>query len=117
MRIAKGRWCDMGKTIQGYWDCPYCGTVGISGAERICPGCGRPRGTDVTFYMKDKTEYIDRKEGGPDWLCSFCETLNSGQETVCKSCGATREDSGCRGFRTRYGQERDRRAVAILGDL
>ena len=83
----------MGKTIQGYWDCPYCGTVGISGTERICPGCGRPRGTEVTFYMKDKTEYIDKKEGGPDWLCSFCETLNSGQDTVCKSCGATREES------------------------
>lgn len=83
----------MGKTIQGYWDCPYCGTVGISGAERVCPGCGRPRGTDVTFYMKDKQEYIDKKEGGPDWLCSFCETLNSGTDTICKSCGASREDS------------------------
>ena len=87
----------MAKTIMGYWDCPQCDTKGIEGLQRVCPNCGRPRGDETKFYMKDKKEYIDTSKvkvsDGPDWLCSYCDCLNSSSDTVCKSCGASREDS------------------------
>ncbi len=87
----------MGRKIVAYWDCSSCGTKGITGESRTCPNCGKPRGDDVTFYMKEDTLEVVEDESkvssGPDWLCSFCNTLNSSDDVVCKSCGASREDS------------------------
>lgn len=87
----------MGKIVRGYWDCQYCGHTGIGGDQRSCTGCGHPRDESVTFYMKE-VEYLSDEEAAKvsknaDWYCSYCDTLNSDNDMVCKSCGASREDS------------------------
>ncbi len=100
----------MGKLVMGYWDCPYCDSKGIRGDVAVCPSCGRARG-DVKFYMKGHTEdqareaderggieYVDEEKArfvnrGPDWYCSFCNSLNSDGAAFCTSCGASRESS------------------------
>ncbi len=87
----------MGKIIKGYWDCSSCGTTGISGDKRNCPGCGKPRGDDVKFYMKDKT-YLSDEEAAKvsreaDWYCSYCGALNPADMEKCKGCGASKADS------------------------
>lgn len=83
----------------GYWDCKYCDTKKILGTERICPNCGRPRGKETKFYL-DKSnlveltsEQAETKNKGADWLCPFCDTLNSTLDNVCKSCGSPRTES------------------------
>ena len=88
----------MNKLVKGYWDCAYCGTKGIDGDLRDCPGCGKPRGEDVKFYMKDSVEYLSEEEAAhasreADWYCSFCDSLNPADAEECKSCGASRADS------------------------
>ena len=88
----------MGKIIKGYWDCKYCRTEGISGGFRECPNCGKPRDRKTRFYMKANTDYVDEKTAqtisrNPDWICSFCNSLNSDLEKKCYSCGASKEDS------------------------
>lgn len=100
----------MGRLLMAYWDCEYCGTKGIEGSKRECSNCGRPRG-NVKFYMKHLQEgreykasevagqeYVSSEQAakvskGPDWYCSYCDSLNNSEATVCKGCGATREDS------------------------
>ena len=87
------------KIIEGYWDCSFCGSTGISGLKRECPGCGKPRGENVKFYLKDEKNYLDEEQSkkvgaGPDWYCEYCGSLNSSSLTVCSSCGAEREDDG-----------------------
>ena len=42
--------------------------------------------------VEDKT-LADKFKAGADWLCSFCETLNSVTDNNCLSCGATQESS------------------------
>ena len=86
----------MGRTIEGFWDCPWCGKKHIRGLVRECPSCGAARGEDVTFYMDDPHNYIDeetvKKVGtNPDWLCMYCGGLNNDKLTICKSCGASRD--------------------------
>lgn len=87
----------MSKIIMGYWDCQYCGAKGNRGDARECPACGHPRDESVKFYMKDTTYVSDEKAAtinkNPDWYCSYCNTLNSDDDSVCKSCGANRADS------------------------
>ncbi|MBR1686773.1 MAG: hypothetical protein IJ708_16755, partial [Clostridia bacterium] len=78
----------MGNMVMAYWDCPYCGSIGIRGDTPTCPNCGRGRG-NVKFYMKDHQEgdtreenerndieYVDDEKAkqinrNPDWYCSF----------------------------------------------
>ncbi|MCB1179063.1 MAG: hypothetical protein KDK36_15870 [Leptospiraceae bacterium] len=85
--------------IYEYWDCPKCENKAIRGDEYKCPNCGFPRDNSITFYRKTEEEKIqDEKkiedfEKGPDWICSFCESLNHQVDSVCKGCGATKEDS------------------------
>lgn len=43
-------------TVEGYWDCQYCGSVGIPGRHKACPNCGHGRDTSVTFYTKEIDE-------------------------------------------------------------
>ena len=87
-----------GKLVMGYWDCSYCSTVKIEGTKRECPNCGRPRGENVKFYMDKEKKYLTEEESknkgkGEDWFCEYCDTLNSVTDTVCKSCGAPREEN------------------------
>lgn len=88
------------KLVMGYWDCATCSTKHINGTIRDCPSCGQPRGDDVNFYMDtDHKEYvtdesiIDRFDDGPDWLCPACGALNNYNDTSCKGCGTTKNES------------------------
>lgn len=90
----------MSKTIvMGYWDCSYCDAVGIEGTKRDCPGCNRPRGEGVKFYMdRSNVQYLTSEEAeskgnGPDWLCSYCNSLNSALANECSSCGASKQEA------------------------
>ena len=95
--LQKGRHTVGNKIIRGYWDCSSCDTKGIRGDVRNCPGCGKPRGDDVKFYMKDK-EYLSDEEAAKvsheaDWFCEYCGALNSANDTKCKGCGAEKAAS------------------------
>ncbi len=43
-------------TVEGYWDCQYCGTEGIRGRSKFCPNCGHGRDESVRFYTKEISE-------------------------------------------------------------
>lgn len=86
----------MGKIIEGYWDCPQCGSKKIRGRYRYCNSCGRPRGKGIKFYMLETDEYVEddsKISREPDWYCSFCQSLNPAIKTVCESCGSSQEES------------------------
>jgi len=84
------------RIVMGYWDCEFCGKKHVLGTLRECPGCGRPRG-NVKFYMDSNNkvyltpEQSKDKGNGEDWYCDFCNTLNSNEDYLCKSCGASRQ--------------------------
>lgn len=40
-------------TVEGYWDCQYCGNTGIRGRYKSCPNCGHSRDASVRFYTKE----------------------------------------------------------------
>jgi hypothetical protein len=82
-----------------YWDCP-CGIKAIRGDITICSGCGRPRDADVSFYRKEgqpelvsDEAKLERFKAGPDWVCSFCQELNSALKEDCPDCGHKRFES------------------------
>ena len=85
----------MGRLLYGYWDCQYCGRTAIRGDKRECPGCGKPRDEHTKFYMHKKEfvhEAVAKKVNrNPDWICHFCDQLNSDNDTTCVSCGASRD--------------------------
>lgn len=88
----------MGRLVYGYWDCHYCGSKGIRGDKRECPNCGHPRNTSTKFYMGENIEYVPAVKAGtisrnPDWLCDYCNTLNSDKSYECESCGSPRYES------------------------
>ncbi len=63
----------------------------------VCPGCGHPRDADTRFYRKEGNvevvtadKQLERFKAGPDWICSFCQELNSDLERECRSCGHLR---------------------------
>ena len=87
----------MGRLIEGFWDCEYCGHKKIKGSVRECPNCGRHRDDNVKFYI-DGLNYVDEQKAktinrNPDWLCSYCDAFNSDDVQICPTCGASREDS------------------------
>ena len=105
------------RIVMGYWDCPFCETKGIKGTLRACPNCGRPRGENTEFYMKESGHaevvshgaYLSDAEAatkgkGEDWQCSYCGGLNSALDTVCKSCGHERDASDKAYFEMREAQ-------------
>ena len=88
----------MGRIVVQFWDCKHCGTKAIRGSERDCPNCGNARDEDVTFYMDphnpqyvsiEETKNVTKKH---DWICPFCNNLNSDNVTNCTSCGSLRTD-------------------------
>ncbi len=116
------------RVVMGYWDCPSCGSREIRGDVYSCPNCGRARG-EVRFYMKGHTEGQTREETdrsdieylgtehekyvnrGPDWYCSFCNSLNREGAETCTSCGASRSSS-----EANYFQMRERLAQREAGE-
>ena len=80
----------MGKKIEGYWDCPWCGTKANKGRYRNCPNCGRPRGDSTKFYLIEKDKFVSDSvvPKGPDWLCECCDSYNTYSAQFCTSCGA-----------------------------
>ena len=88
----------MGRIIEGVWDCAYCGSTKIRGKLRVCPVCSRQRDDNIKFYLDDPTNYVSDEEAknishNPDWLCSYCDALNSDNEQKCHECGADRSGS------------------------
>lgn len=91
--MTKGR--KTGRIIEGYWSCPYCGNTKILARYRECPGCGKPKGIETNFEIGEKN-YVKNPEEisrNPDWLCSYCNCLNSDNNTSCTGCGASKFDS------------------------
>ena len=86
----------MGKLLEGVWDCKYCDTKKIRGSIRNCPNCGKPRDEDTEFYLAEPGNYVQdpsKVSKNPDWVCSFCGSLNADSAAYCTSCGASRQDS------------------------
>src|SRR5882672_9188685 len=86
----------------GYWDCSGCGQKRISGPERSCPGCGRPRDLGIAFYTDDEAPVIEapeqlaRARAGADWQCPYCGADNPRGTIQCIGCGATGEGAKSR---------------------
>ena len=88
----------MGRLIEGVWDCRYCDSHKIRGSIRVCPVCGRQRDDNIKFYIDNPHDYVDDEKAktinrNPDWICSYCEALNSDDVQTCHICEASREDS------------------------
>ena len=82
-----------------YWDC-QCATKALRGDVMVCPGCGHPRDADTKFYRKEGNvevitddKHLERFKAGPDWICSFCQELNSDLQKQCRGCGHLRYQS------------------------
>lgn len=106
----------MGKLIEGFWDCPYCGQKRIGGLTKTCPNCNTPRGKNIKFYMDDPTNYVTddvakKVSKNPDWLCTYCDSLNSDDLKICRVCGAEKEESKSDYFENRKKQEEHKRKV------
>lgn len=96
----------MARVVEGYWDCPYCKTKKIGGLTRNCPNCAKPRGVDTVFYMEGEKRYLSNEEvkkvgTDPDWLCEYCDTLNSSKVCNCKNCGSPRDSKNKNYFNMR----------------
>ncbi len=87
------------RIVMAYWDCPYCNTKKIKGTDQVCPNCAHQRDKDIKCYMdQGNIEYLSEDEAknkgkGADWICPYCDSLNSIQETACIACGAPKEES------------------------
>lgn len=87
------------RIVMGYWDCPYCQNKKIKGTIQVCPGCGHQRDKDIKCYMdRDNVEYLSEeaaktKGKGADWICPYCDSMNSVHAKSCIACGALKEES------------------------
>ena len=100
----------MGKLVELTWNCSYCGTKKILGRYRECPNCGKPRGKGTRYDLPSNITYVDEETANkinrnPDWLCSYCNTLNSDDLSSCKSCGASKESSEMNYFEMKRKEE------------
>lgn len=101
----------MGKIIEGVWDCVYCGATKVRGGLRECPQCGHPRDENVEFYMDNPQNYVldevlaEKARQGPDWVCQFCDCLNSATVSVCEGCGSARDAETKNYFENRQEQQ------------
>lgn len=87
------------RLVMAYWDCPYCNTKKIKGTDQVCPNCAHQRDKDIKCYMdQGNIEYLSEEEAknkgkGADWICPYCDSLNSIQDTTCIACGAPKEEA------------------------
>jgi hypothetical protein len=100
----------MGRIVEGLWDCAYCGTTGIRGGQQKCSNCGRARTKDTTFYMAGQKRYVSQEVAktlnkNPDWLCEYCDNLNSDNDSICASCGSVRSSSTLNYFQNKAKRE------------
>lgn len=81
--------------LMGKWDCEYCSRKGIPANIRHCPACGNPVGNNVKYYLPEgSTDYVDPHSvpKGADWKCAYCGSYNRCTDTICKNCGASKQD-------------------------
>lgn len=109
----------MGTLKVGFWDCPQCKRKGIDGLTYTCPGCGRARGENVTFYRTNNmktvpTDKLDKATRKPDWYCNYCDSFNSDNDKVCRSCGSPRQSNSKTYFEKR--QEKHRKQSYTFDD-
>ena len=89
----------MSRLVMGYWDCKYCNAKGIEGTSQKCPNCGTTREEGTVFYMKEGhkqylTEEQSKNKGkGADWICPYCNALNSIISNTCENCGSSKYES------------------------
>lgn len=101
----------MGRILEGFWDCKYCGTKRIGGSLRQCPNCGKARGDDTTFYLDTaENRYVPEEKAAkinrnPDWICDYCNQLNSDDDDSCIFCGATRTKGNLNYFENKEKQK------------
>lgn len=101
----------MGRLIKTFWDCPYCQAKDITGDNRTCPNCGKVRDNATTFHINlNKKIYVPDNEAvyinrNPDWVCDYCDSLNSDDDNFCTSCGATRTEKNLNYFQNRLKKE------------
>lgn len=93
----------MGRILEGFWDCKHCNSTQIRGGVRQCPNCGTPRDKDTIFYLNKNSTYVSEKKAAyinrnPDWLCKYCQSLNSDDKNVCIYCGAPRTEENLNYF-------------------
>lgn len=61
----------------------------------------------TTFYLDlEKKQYVPKEQEkninrNPDWVCKYCNQLNSDNEKVCVSCGASRTGENLNYFENR----------------
>lgn len=105
----------MGRLIEGFWDCNSCGKTGIRGSIKACPDCGKPRDKDTKFYLDPtKSRYVPKNKSAqinrnPDWVCEYCNGLNSDNDTYCSSCGSPRTSENLNYFEHHAKQESNTR--------
>ena len=89
----------MGRIVMGYWDCKYCNNKGIEGTSQKCPSCGATREAGTKFYLKDGSKtYLSEEQSktkgkGADWICPYCNALNSVLINKCENCGSNKYES------------------------
>lgn len=84
------------KTVEGKWDCAFCGTKNINGLTKICPACNRPMGDKLRYYVENYDEAEGLEESkipqGPEWECRFCGAYNKFEAEKCWRCEAPKEN-------------------------
>lgn len=102
----------MGRLIEGFWICKYCNTK-VRGGLRECPKCGKARDENTRFDLDiGKLNYVPEEEAihinrKPDWVCNYCNQLNSADDLTCASCGASRTKDNLDYFENKKKQEED----------
>ncbi len=102
----------MGKILEGFWDCKYCNTKRIRGSIRECPNCGKARDESTRFYLdSSEKHYVSEEKASklnknPDWICNYCNQLNSDNDDTCISCGAPRTAENLNYFENKEKKEK-----------
>jgi glycosyltransferase involved in cell wall biosynthesis len=69
--------------------------------HRVYAACSYLVNADVICYLDEDNWFepnhvetlVEKIKAGADWVCSFCEALNSVTDKNCLSCGASQESS------------------------
>lgn len=112
----------MGRLIEGLWDCSYCGTKANRGSIRNCPNCGRPRDENTKFYMPETITYVSEEKAktinrNPDWICPYCNSLNSDSLRTCESCGSVRTKENLDYFSIKKEAQSSKPTRNVNGDI